>query len=230
MATILLVDDMRNFLDLETSFLRRTTSSLIFANTGVEAIRIAREKRPDLIMLDIEMPEMNGMEACRILKSDPNTQHIPIIMVTTLAKRRDECLKLGANDFLVKPITEESFLGAITRLVPIRVRHLKRVPVSLPVTVTLKETLEKHSLRAKDLSEKGLFLLMDTPLPLGTEGTFVFTLPDRGRTLVETSGVVVRVVEPGNPHNLTSGVGVELAGLTEKQRAAIAAFIEASTA
>ena len=92
-TTILLVDDMRNFLDLETSFLRRTTSTLLFAATGVQAIKIAREKKPALIMLDIEMPEMNGIEACRILKSDSRTGRIPVVMVTTLAKRREDCFK-----------------------------------------------------------------------------------------------------------------------------------------
>lgn len=226
MPVILLVDDMKNFLDLERSFLRRTTSSIHTVSTGVEAIKAAREKRPDLIMLDIAMPEMNGIEACRILKNDPQTAHIPIIMVTVMAGRREECRRAGCDHFMEKPIAEDEFLGMVQRFVPIRIRQLKRIPVALTVEVRPEGGEDVLTLRSKDLSESGLFLLSDSPLPLGADATCTFELPDRSRTAIKTRGVVVRVVEPDNKENLSPGMGIELTALTEKERAALHSFID----
>jgi CheY-like chemotaxis protein len=226
MSVILLVDDVKNFLDLERSFLRRTTSSLHIASTGVEAIKVAREKRPDLIMLDIEMPEMSGIEACRILKNDSQTAHIPIVMVTAMTGRLDECRRAGCDHFVKKPITEDEFLGVIQRFVPIRIRQLKRIPVALTVEVRPGGSENALTLRSKDLSEKGLFLLSDSPLPLGTGAACAFELPDRSRTAIKTGGVVVRVIEPGNKENLSTGMGIELTGLAEIERAALHSFID----
>lgn len=226
MPVILLVDDMKNFLDLERSFLRRTTSSLHVVGTGVEAIKAAREKRPDLIMLDIEMPEMNGVEACRILKNDSQTAHIPIVMVTAMAGRREECLRAGCDQFMKKPITEDDFLGVIQRFVPIRIRQLKRIPVALAVEVRPEGGENALALRSKDLSEKGLFLLSDSPLPLGADTTCTFELPDRSRTAIKSQGVVVRVIEPDNKENLSPGMGIELTTLAERERAALHSLID----
>jgi uncharacterized protein (TIGR02266 family) len=226
MPVILLVDDVKNFLDLERSFLRRTTSSLHLASTGAEAIKVAREKRPDLIMLDIEMPEMNGIEACRIIKSDSQTAHIPVIMVTGIPGRREECRRAGCDHYMEKPIDEDEFLGMVQRFVPIRIRQLKRIPVALTVEVRPEGGEDVLTPRSKDLSESALFLLSDSPLPLGADVACAFELPDRSRTAIKTRGVVVRVVEPDNKENLSPGMGVELTALAEKERAALHSFID----
>ena len=105
MHKILLVDDMRSFLDLEATFLSRAECHLLTASTGLEAIRVARAEKPDLVVLDIEMPEMNGIQACRILKSDPSTQRIPIIMLTSM-QMEEEARRAGAEHFMRKPIDE----------------------------------------------------------------------------------------------------------------------------
>jgi two-component system cell cycle response regulator len=122
MHKILLVDDMRHFLDLEATFLQRAECRVFTASTGVEAIRVAKAERPDLILLDIEMPEMNGIQACRILKSDPITQKIPVIVLTSM-QMEDEARRAGADHFVRKPVDEPRFLNEVRRFIPIRERH-----------------------------------------------------------------------------------------------------------
>jgi CheY-like chemotaxis protein len=226
MHHILIVDDMKSFQNLEKSFLRRTDCSVSTAATGVEAIRKARDLKPDLILLDIEMPEMNGIEACRILSNDAATRSIPVIIISTLAKRRDEALKAGARDFLPKPITEDVFLDLVKKHTGIRVRQTPRVPVDFEAKACLADSNEFHDCRAKDLSEKGIFLVCDRPAPMGSEVKVEFRLPDRHQTAIACEGVVVRVVPPQKGDTVKPGAGIELTGLNDRQRAALTAYIQ----
>ncbi len=92
------------------------------AKNGREALDKTREYGPDLIYLDIMMPEMDGYEACRLLKSDPQTVHIPIVMVTALADRetRIKGLDAGANDFITKPVDTAELLVRTKNLLRIK--------------------------------------------------------------------------------------------------------------
>lgn len=80
---------------------------MIFATSGAEALDLIREDKPDLILLDIMMPGMDGYEVCSILKKDPSTRDIPVIFVTAMIQEDDEIkgLELGAIDYITKPIT-----------------------------------------------------------------------------------------------------------------------------
>ena len=80
---------------------------ILFATNGAHAIEIAKKNIPDIILLDILMPEMDGHEACRILKRDPVTKEIPIIFITALdnTDNEEEGLKLGAIDYITKPFS-----------------------------------------------------------------------------------------------------------------------------
>lgn len=92
------------------------------AVNGKEALEKALEFKPDMIFLDIMMPEMDGFEACRRLKTDPATLHIPIVMVTAMADRetRLRCLEVGANDFLTKPVDTSELLVRTKNLMKIK--------------------------------------------------------------------------------------------------------------
>ena len=91
---------------------------VIEAENGEEAVRIAREHIPDLIIMDLQMPVMNGYEAIRILKNDPVTKDIKIIAVTSFAMAgdREKALEIGVDDYIAKPIN--------TRELPERVKRL----------------------------------------------------------------------------------------------------------
>lgn len=102
--TLLVVDDSPTNLTLITAVLRERYT-LAVATRGTRAVELARERLPDLILLDVEMPEMDGYEVCRILKADPATAPIPIIFLTARAEAEDEAagFALGAADYIHKP-------------------------------------------------------------------------------------------------------------------------------
>jgi len=104
-ATILIVDDVPTNIQVLAGFLKKHYQ-LKAATNGKQALKIIKQQLPDLILLDIEMPEMNGYEVCQTLKDNPETQNIPIIFVTANNQEEDEekGLQLGAVDYITKPI------------------------------------------------------------------------------------------------------------------------------
>lgn len=193
MHKILLVDDMRNFLDLETTFLKRAECKLFTASTGLEAIRVAKVERPDLIILDIEMPEMNGIQACRILKSDPLTMQTPIIVLTSM-KMEDEARRAGAQHFLRKPIDEPRFLSEIKKYLPIRERTDPRATLDTPINFWRDGEPSKG--RITNLSRTGLYVVIPEAPPVGARLEISFTLPnDFSGKLITAEVMVVRRAE-----------------------------------
>lgn len=112
--SILLVDDEPANLRVLKQILHNDYH-LIFAKSGAEALRLAKEKSPQLILLDIMMPGMNGLEVCEALKEDPKTAPIPVIFVTALDDEADEAqgFELGAVDYINKPVSAPILLARI---------------------------------------------------------------------------------------------------------------------
>ena len=112
MALVLIVDDSPTDVHVMQQALEKGGFSTAAAADGDEAIRKARELRPDLILMDIVMPGLNGFQATRELSSDPETRSIPVIMVTSKAQESDRVwgLRQGAVDYLVKPVASEQFV------------------------------------------------------------------------------------------------------------------------
>lgn len=145
---ILLVDDEEANLRLLTQWLVVSDYDVEYASNGEEAVRKAGESRPDLIILDIMMPIMDGHEACRILKEDPNTKNIPIIMVTALHDRESKIkgLSASANDFLSKPIDQGELL--------IRVKNLLKIKAFDDFMLNHNQILEQEvRARTKDIKD-----------------------------------------------------------------------------
>ncbi len=108
MKSILIADDSPTFLTLERTFLRDLAAEIHTARDGIEALRLAREKQPDLILLDVEMPHMGGLELLRLLRADPAFRATPILLISTVNDpgRIAEAKGLGATDYLTKPINK----------------------------------------------------------------------------------------------------------------------------
>ena len=102
---ILTVEDEPDIRELISFNLKKNGFSTISAENGELATSIAREQLPDLILLDLMLPGINGLDVCRILKSDPTTKNIPIIMLTALGQEENiiEGLDTGADDYITKP-------------------------------------------------------------------------------------------------------------------------------
>ena len=145
---ILLVDDEEANLRLLTQWLIVSDYEIEYASNGEEAERKARENQPDLIILDVMMPIMNGHEACRSIKEDPKTMHIPIIIVTALHDRETKLkgLSVSANDFLSKPIDHRELL--------IRVRNLLKIKAFDDFLLNHNQILEKEvKARTQDIKD-----------------------------------------------------------------------------
>lgn len=98
---------------------------VITATNGRDALELVKEQNPDIILLDVMMPDINGYEVCKQLKTDPQTQFIPVIMVTALSGRDDWItgIEAGADEFLTKPVNKMELLTRITSLLKLKRMH-----------------------------------------------------------------------------------------------------------
>ncbi len=115
---ILLVDDTDTILLFLKTLLAGQGFDFLTAKNGAEAIEKARRERPDLVLLDIFMPVMDGIEACRVMKGDPELKRIPVIIVTARseAENVERCLDAGCDDYVFKPVRKLELLDKINRL------------------------------------------------------------------------------------------------------------------
>ena len=104
MSTILVVDDMAVFREPIAAALRQNGYQTMCAGNGKEALGAARQKRPDLILLDVAMPEMDGLSFLKAMQADPHLQGIPVVLLTAIGERESvvTALKLGAKEYLLK--------------------------------------------------------------------------------------------------------------------------------
>ena len=112
---ILLVDDSETILMMEQMILKKDRYQLITAKDGKEGVKKALETRPDLILMDVVMPEMNGFEAVRCLRQQAATQSVPIVMVTTKAEAEsmETGYESGCSDYIAKPIDSTELLAKV---------------------------------------------------------------------------------------------------------------------
>ena len=125
--TILIVEDEPRNLKLLRDLLQRFGYEILEAPDGEQGVKITMEKIPDLILMDIMMPKMDGLEATRIIKADNKTKHIPVIALTSYAMKgdREKTLEAGCDGYIAKPIdiqevlkTIEHFLTAQEKVYP----------------------------------------------------------------------------------------------------------------
>lgn len=121
-ARILAVDDIAANLRLLEAKLQAEYYEVMLASSGPEALNIAFTQTPDVILLDVMMPGMDGYEVCRQLKADARTQHIPVVMVTALtdSTERVRGLEVGADDFLSKPVDDATLFARLRALLRVK--------------------------------------------------------------------------------------------------------------
>lgn len=118
MSTILVVEDSPTQREMIADLLKDSGLDVTSASDGVEAMEQIQEHRPDLIVLDIVMPRMNGYEVCRRLKADPKTQNLPIVMCSSKGEEFDRYwgMKQGANAYIAKPFQPIELVGTVKQL------------------------------------------------------------------------------------------------------------------
>jgi CheY-like chemotaxis protein len=124
-STVLIVDDNPQNVELLQAFLESLPVRIVTAVDGLDALNKVAEHAPDLILLDIMMPQMSGFQVCRRIKNDPKTRDIQVLMVTALNELGDieQANEVGTDDFVSKPVNKIELLTRVKSL--LRVRHLK---------------------------------------------------------------------------------------------------------
>jgi len=213
MKTILIIEDEKDIVDLIEYHLKQAGFSLMKAYDGASGLEMAKKEKPDLIILDLMLPEMEGKDVCRALKSNPLTQSIPILMLTAKAEEIDRIIgfELGADDYVTKPFSPRELvlrIKAILRrkelqgkdeVIQIRgllidpVRHLVSInnrPIRLTAT-EFKLLFELASKRGRVLTRE---ILLDRVWGYTYEG-YARTVDTHIRRLREKLGPIGNYIE-----------------------------------
>jgi twitching motility two-component system response regulator PilH len=140
-ATVLIVDDSRTIVHALQLMLEREGYLTYSAADGVQAIALTKRQRPDVVLMDVVMPNMNGFEATRALVNDPETATIPIIMMSGTEQVSDRVwgIRLGAKGFLAKPINKEELLGKVRSVIAVARRSQERGQIAaIPAAGTFR--------------------------------------------------------------------------------------------
>jgi len=115
---VLLVDDSNTVILMERMILTKGPYDIIVARDGVEGIAKAKSEKPDVILLDVMMPNMDGLTACAKLRADAETAHIPIVMVTTRGEEQniETAFRNGCTDYVTKPISGIELLTKLSNI------------------------------------------------------------------------------------------------------------------
>jgi len=122
---VLIVEDNQENTDLLVFFLKPKGYQITTATDGIQALEAVKKERPDIILLDIMLPKMNGFEVCEKLKSDKFTKSIPVLMITALKELKDKikALEVGADDFISKPFENIELLARVKSLLRLKEYH-----------------------------------------------------------------------------------------------------------
>lgn len=229
---VLVVDDHETNRVLLTDLLTAGGHEVIQATGGAEALKLVQERQPDVVLLDVQMPGLSGMEVCRCLKADRGTAAIPVLMVTALSHREDRLagIRAGANDFITKPIDNAEFLLRVNNAVQLRrlFTEVEEQYRKLEALESLRDDLVHmvaHDLRTPLTAVyTNLELLTDDVAPLGAE--VAQTIADTVRGAQQVTDMVSDMLDvsriEGGQFPLTIEA-VDLAALTAETIQAIGA-------
>jgi CheY-like chemotaxis protein len=191
MPSILLVDDSDVFRATAEEVLRRAGCDALFAAGGTEALDLARRERPALIVVSSAMRGMTGADLCRVLKADPLSARIPIVLVVE-AGNEVAAAKAGADAAIALPLDPESFFTLLRRFLQVMPREEARSAVGWSVTFW-RDGLQ-HTGTIRDLSRGGFYVRTSSRQPLGARIEVSFDVPvEQGVRTVVAEAIVMRV-------------------------------------
>lgn len=212
---ILLADDARLFIELEKTFLQRTSVDILTASNGRQALELVRQHLPDIAILDLNMPEMGGDECCRAIKQDPALKHIAVVMVTTGGRIKDQerCRDAGCNELLLKPINRAEFLATTEKLLQLSTRKERyKVRTQIRYGQNSETSLTDFSI---DMSSGGLYINTGAPFEVGDSLALRFSLEEDSREIACNARVAwVNSPPKLKKPNIPAGMGVQFIDLS----------------
>jgi CheY-like chemotaxis protein len=220
---LLIVDDVELFLQLQIAHLGRERYDIHTAGSGKEGLNEARALKPDLILLDLIMPDMTGDQICRILKGDPDTSSIPVIIVSsgTMEHSRSIIDQTGCDGLLFKPVRRDLLLAVVENLLKTNTRMFDRVDVSFPCAVNIDG--KKHSGTVRSISNTGIFLETEHQVIRGDLIELEFGLDTPESPIKVRTGAVVwcGTLRENGP----TGAGVEFLTISSQSQERISRFV-----
>jgi CheY-like chemotaxis protein len=223
---ILVVDDSETFLMYFSILLRRMGFDIIPADNGVTALKLLRILMPDVVILDIAMPHMDGITTLRYIKGDVHTSNIPVIMVTVSSnpKYLGECEKLGCAGYLTKPVKVPDIHDKLHGCIDImgKKRRLLRTSFEKKVSVTHGGVTNEH--HAVSLSEGGIYIRNRNPLRIGTKVDVSVPLTNDENLKMKGDVVYVKGMK-GNLFKIEPGMAVEFRDVNTHDAEKLSSFI-----
>ena len=224
---ILLADDAKLFLEIEKTFLQRTSVDILTASDGRQALELARQHHPDVAFLDLNMPEMDGDECCRAIKQDPDLQDTAVVMVTTKGRTQDQerCRKAGCDEVLLKPINRTEFLATAEKFLQIPSRSMRyKVKAQVKYGENVETSLTGFSI---DISSGGLYISTEKPLDVGESLVISFSLESPAQEITCKCQVAwINSLPNLKRSDLPPGMGIQLIGISLEDLHAIRNFID----
>ncbi len=219
---VLVVDDERNILDIIRFNLEVEGYEVITSRDGEEALRMVHELKPDLILCDIMMPEVDGLEVCRRLKADGRTNQIPVVMLSARTQAQDKVasIEAGADDFITKPFDFSDLVARIT-INLIRARQKRDISplTGLPGSISIEAETKRRI--ARNLRFSALYVDIDNFKPFND----VYGFPTGDRAIRMLADIVDEAVKKlGNVDDFIGhGGGDDFVVITTPEKAAVIA-------
>ncbi len=223
---ILLADDVNLFIELEKTFFRREGFELLVARNGHEALEAVRTEKPDLVFMDLYMPEMNGDEACKRIKNDPELESIPVIMVTHGGREDDleRCRLCGSDDIVLKPISRHNFLATARKYLEINDRAAPRAEGCLKVRYGAEGHPSVDATTA-NIGPGGVYIETKEDFSEGTLLDLILHLPGDKEILCRGEVIWVNSSKCSRKPALAPGVGVEFLDVRYEDQKALQSYI-----
>ena len=196
---VLFANHVKLTLELESSFLQREGFTVHSVGSGREALEIARKVKPDLIVLDYDMPLLPGVEVCSAICADADLSGTPVLIVCDqdTAAIRERCRKAGCKGFLSRTSGADGLLKAVAEALKVGFRERNRVPVNLQIQAGAH--YQNFMAMARDLSAGGLQIETPEPIDVGLPVVVQFRLPEHKKAIMAT--IRVTRCSPGPENN-----------------------------
>lgn len=225
---ILLVDDSHTFLMYVGLLLKRLGFTVIPAEDGVELLALLKLRNPDLVMMDVEMPQMDGLKALKYIKEDKEISHIPVVVVTgdSRSSTMEKCHRLGCSGYLMKPIKIDRLHDVLQQcFFSHKGAYRKRLRTPFREMVGITFGGERHELLAETLSEGGIYIRDDKPPGVDQRVEVSLPLPGADPVLLEGT-VIYRKEKYGDFSSTPPGMAIAFTGVGAEIAARLKAHVE----
>ena len=226
--TIIIADDSPTFRMYVGLLLKRMNYRVITAENGMELLKLLQREEPNLMLLDIEMPIMDGLKVLQRVKQDKRTSGIPVIMLTSdgHAETIEKCKDLGCYGYLTKPVKIDMLHALLEKcFFPDKGWSRERLRVPFITKLSLTHKGKQHEFYTETLSEEGAYLRTQDPFPVDSE--VALALPLGGAGSLHLSGRVIYAKRLYNDLlKLPPGMAIRFGGLTSDDARKLKSYVK----